>query len=154
MFNNQIRHFDRSTFDKLTQLEYLDVRTKFPADLLHKNRRLQNLLVYSNDLSDFHSEKLVELLPFFDYISFNDNEISYARMVEMVKHLKSKNIYVVTNTVFLAKPDITLNRRYSKITCVIQMHHGVLLITARMKTPLKKSAKPKKSRKSKQIEFN
>lgn len=102
IFDNQIQNFELGTFDNLTYLQYLDVKgnnlTIFQPKLLKNNRNLQKLLIYSNELSELDTERLLEYVPKLDYISFNDNEISCVRMVEMVKSLRSRKIYVATNT--------------------------------------------------------
>lgn len=83
-------------FDHLHHLVQLNLGHNhlkdFSPDLIKNNKRLEVLYLNSNELSDFDLMKVMEYLPNLYYFSIYDNEISCARLVEILEVLKSKSL--------------------------------------------------------------
>lgn len=66
--------------------------TEFSPELLRSNNKLEELRLYSNELSDLEAEQLLEFLPNLKIFYWDDNEVSCTRVVEINRMLISKGI--------------------------------------------------------------
>lgn len=97
LYDNQIMELnDYDLFADLQKLAalalYQNNLTEFSAELLRNNKKLYNLRLDSNYLSDLEVEQLVKFVPNFQKLYWGDNEVSCSRVVEANNLLTSKGI--------------------------------------------------------------
>lgn len=98
--DNQLMKLDfdarELVFENLRELKVLNLSmnnlTEFSSQVINSNRKLEELSLYSNELSDVSAGLIVNHLPNLKRFLLDDNEISCTRVVELNQFLQSKGI--------------------------------------------------------------
>lgn len=94
---NQIKQLDDDLFAEMPNIGLLSISennlTNVSPELFRNNKKVTQLFMYSNDLSDVDAEQIMKFLPILRYLYLDDNEISCTRVVQIYNLLQSKRIY-------------------------------------------------------------